>query len=258
MNSNFTQAIIRRPPAAYVEYYAKRDRVIDGELTARQHAAYVAALAAAGLRISQVAADERFPDGVFIEDTAVLCNGHALIASLQNADREGEQIAVETELRKTHKIVHLEAGAKLDGGDVMRIEDTFYVGLSGRTNEGGVGCLRNFAADFGIRTIAVPVRHCLHLKTGVTYLGNGTLLAAPGWFDLKLFEVDDVLPTGQGEEAAANTLRIHEHLLIVDGYPATRRNVEQFARKHGLSITALAVSEFQKGDGSLTCMSLIW
>jgi dimethylargininase len=253
-----SQALVRRPPRTYVDYYARRGVAIDANLASHQHARYCAALEAAGLRMAQVAAAEEFPDCVFIEDTTVLCEEHALIASLQNADREGEQVAVEAELRKTHKIVHLEPGAKLDGGDVMRVEQTFYVGLSGRTNEAGVSGLRNFAADFGMSTVSIPVRHCLHLKTGVTYLGNGTLLAATDWFDLSRFDVESVIPTGQGEEAAANTLRIHEHLLMVDGYPNTRRNVEQFAGKHGLKLTALNVSEFQKGDGSLTCMSLIW
>jgi dimethylargininase len=251
-------ALVRDLSRTYVEYYERRGCTIDGDLAHQQHRQYITALRSAGLSTSHVAGDEKYPDCVFIEDTAVLCKGHALIASLQNADREGEQVAVEAELQNSHKVVHLEPGAKLDGGDVMRVEETFYVGLSGRTNEAGASGLKNFAADFGIRTVSVPVKHCLHLKTGITYLGNGTLLAAPGWFDLKLFEVDDVIPTGQGEEAAANTLRIHDHLLIVAGYPQTRRNVEQFADKHCLKLTALSATEFQKGGGSLTCMSLIW
>jgi dimethylargininase len=251
-------ALVRRLPQSYVDYYARRNVIIDAELANRQHHQYVQALEAAGLKMAEVAADETFPDCVFIEDTAVLCKGHALIASLENADREGEQAAVEAALQKTHKIVHLEPGAKLDGGDVMRVEDTFYVGLSARTNEAGASGLKNFAADFGIRTIAIPVKHCLHLKTGVTYLGNGTLLAAPQWFNFSRFEVNDVIPTGQGEEAATNTLRIHNHLLMVDGYPNTRSSVEAFANKHNLKLTALATTEFAKANGSLTCMSLIW
>jgi dimethylargininase len=253
-----SSAIVRNVSKSYVDYYARKGISIEGQRAILQHQLYIASLKASGLQISLIDADDNFPDGVFIEDTAVLCNGHALIANLQNADRAGEEVAVEAQLQNSHQIVRLPKGAKLDGGDVMRVEDTFYVGLSGRTNEAGAIELRNFAAQFNLRTVKVPVKHCLHLKTGVTYLGNGTLLAAPNWFDLRHFEVDDIIPTGQGEEAAANTIRIHDHLLMVDGYPQTRRSIEQFTERHDLKLTALRVSEFQKGDGSLTCMSLIW
>jgi dimethylargininase len=251
-------ALVRPPPESYVDYYARKGCAIDGDLVARQHSGYEAALESAGLEVTRVAPDEKFPDGVFIEDTAVVCNGRALIVTMQNADREGEQGGVEEVLRKTHSITRLERGAMLDGGDVMRIDDTFYVGMSGRTNEAGFSGLKDFASELGMRAVAVPVRHCLHLKTGVTYLGNGTLLAAPNWFDLSRLEVNDVISTGQGEEGAANTLRIGDHLLAVEGYPETASCLKEFAAKHHLQLRLLPMSEFQKGDGSLTCLSIIW
>jgi dimethylargininase len=251
-------ALVRPVPKSYVDYYASKGRVIDGTLAAAQHAQYVAALEEAGLTVMRVPPEERFPDCVFIEDTAIVCQGHALVVNMQNAVREGEQGGVAEVLRKTHSIVRLPRGAMLDGGDVMRIDDTFYVGMSARTNEAGFESVQSFAADLGMQAVAVPVRHCLHLKTGVTYLGHGTLLAAPGWFDLNRFCVENVIVTGEGEEGAANTLRIGRHLLAVEGYPQTANRLREFSGRHGVQLGLLPMSEFQKGDGSLTCLSIIW
>lgn len=251
-------ALVRPVPNSYVDYYARKGRTIDGQLAAEQHEQYVTALEATGLTVTRVAPDERYPDGVFIEDTAIVCQGRALVVNMQNADREGEQGGVEEVLRSTHTIVRLPKGAMLDGGDVMRIDDTFYVGMSERTNAAGFSAVKNFASGLGMRAVDVPVRHCLHLKTGASYLGNGTLLAATEWIDTNRFEVEHVIATGEGEEGAANTLRIGDHLLAVEGYPQTASRLRAFTDRHGVQLKLLPMSEFKKGDGSLTCLSIIW
>ena len=251
------QALVRGVPASYVGYYARQNRVVDGVLAGRQHQQYADALAAAGLTVAVVPADESLADCVFIEDTAVVWSGQVLMTRMCEA-REGEQAAVENVLQATHSIVHLPSGATLDGGDVLHVGDVSYVGLSSRTNQAGAAAVREFLGQFGRTVISVPVRHCLHLKTGVTCLGPGTLLAVPDWFDMRHFEVDSVIYTAPGEQRAANCLRIRDHLLIPAGYPETARQIQAFAATHGLHVTRLCISEFETGDGSLTCLSLIW
>jgi dimethylargininase len=249
-------ALIRRPPRGYPKFYAAHGVTIDIALADWQHAAYVDALRAAGLDIQFVAPDEHFADGVFIEDTAVVWQGRALRTRMA-PHREGEQDAVIGHLGQTHEIVTLPPTATLDGGDVLHTEDVTYVGRSSRTNAAGVRALRQFLAPSKRRVIEVPVERCLHLKSAATWLGDETLLVAHDLVDVSYFEIERVLFTAEGEEKVANTLRIGSHLLVLAGYPATAATFWEFAQYRGLTLHALEMSEFEKGDGSLTCLAIL-
>lgn len=252
-----TRALVRRPPQSYRRYYADQGIAIDLPRALTQHAAYVHALRTAGLAVSYVPAMELFPDGVFIEDTGVVWEGQMLVGRMVTR-REGEQAAVRELLQATHEIVAMPYGARLDGGDVLHTDMATYVGLSSRTNHDGIEALRDFLAPHGRPVVAVPVAHCLHLKTAATWLGNGTLLAAAELIDVAAFAVERILPTPPGEAHAANTLRIADTLLCRSSFPATGELLEEFAAEHGLSLTRLDLTEFEKGDGSLTCLSIIY
>jgi N-dimethylarginine dimethylaminohydrolase len=251
-----TTALVRRPPRSYRTFYARRGVTIDLALADRQHAAYVHALEAAGLRTEAIDPDEHFADSVFIEDTMVVWSGRALQTRMA-AHREGEQLAVARHLRSTYEIVTLPSTATLDGGDVLHAGGVTYVGRSSRTNAAGAAALREFLAPGGRPVIEVPVERCLHLKSAATWLGNDTLLAAPDLVDIDRFEVEHVLPTAGGEAKAANTLRIGDHLLLLTGYPRTAAALATFAEQHQVTLRALDASEFEKGDGSLTCLSIL-
>lgn len=219
--------------------------------------AYARALEDAGLSVQFVSEDEQLPDCVFVEDTAVIWRDRALVTRMHPA-REGEQAAVESVLSRDLTLVRLHPDAKLEGGDVLHIGQTTYVGLSSRTNAAGAESLQAFLQPFGRRVVTIETKYCLHLKTGMSYLGNGTLLTVPDWFDLARFEVDDVIYTECGEHGSANCLRIHDHLLIPNGYPETRKRIEKFVAENALKIRSVEISEFETGDGSLSCLSLIW
>jgi dimethylargininase len=252
-----TQALVRRVPHSYSDHYNREGMNVSEELVEQQHTEYVCALETAGLKVSFIEADEDLPDCVFIEDTAVVLKRHAMITHA-NEKRQQEHTAVEVILCKTHTIFRLGGEARLEGGDVLHIGDTTYIGLSSRTNELGAEALEAFLSQFDRRVVKVPVDNCLHLKTGMTYLGNGTLISISGWFDLHLFDVDDVIHTESGEHGCANCLRIRNKLLIPEGYPRTEALLRRFGEKHGVQVQALDISEFEKGGGSLTCLSLIW
>jgi dimethylargininase len=249
-------ALVRRPPRTYPSLYAPHGVAIDLALADRQHEAYVAALTAAGLAIEYIAPDENFPDGVFIEDTVIVWQDRALRTRMA-PHREGEQSAVIAHLQQTHKIATLPSGATLDGGDVLHTIDTTYVGRSTRTNAAGARALREFLAPTRRRVIEVPVEHCLHLKSAATWLGDNTLLAAHDLVDISFFSADRVLFTAEGEEKAANCIRINDHLLALHGYPETAAILWEVAQYRKLTLHLLDMSEFEKGDGSLTCLSII-
>lgn len=249
-------ALVRPLPRSYASFYATHGVTIDMPLANRQHAAYVGALRSAGLDIQAIAPDEAYPDAVFIEDTAVVWQGRALRTRMA-AHREGEQAAVIAHLQATHAIITLPPGATLDGGDVLPTDDITYVGRSSRTNAAGAQVLREFLSPAKRRVVEVPVENCLHLKSAATWLGNGTLLAAHDMVDIGYFESERVLFTAHGEEKAANTIRIGNHLLALDGYVETARTLWEFAQYRKLELVLLDMSEFEKGDGSLTCLSIV-
>jgi dimethylargininase len=255
-----TMALVRRTAKTYAPYHQERGISISPEVAELQFCAYVSALKSAGLQVHVVDADCRYPDCVFVEDPAIVYAPRALMARM-TAHREGEQAPVEAALRKWHEIVKLPPGARLEGGDVLHVDEITYVGLSRRTNGEGVEALRDFLSPFGrmVIPVPVPVAEWMHLKSAVTYLGNGTLVAAPIFKKaLRYFEVEDVVLTDTAEMAAANCLRIRDHLLIPTRYPATEKRLRSFAEQNGVEVVPLDISQFEKGEGSLTCLSIIW
>jgi dimethylargininase len=253
-----TRALVRPFPATYVPSYRTRGIEILPARAAEQHQAYARALEHAGVRVARLPGDEAFYDCVFVEDTAVVWRRAVLIGALGTPDREGEQRAVREWLARTHTVIDLPPGARLEGGDVMHTDTVTYVGLTARTNIAGAAALSDFMIGVGRTVVAVPVTNALHLKTAATYLGNGTMMVADGCIDLDRFKNLTVIKTAPGEAGAANCLRIADTLLVPAGYPASERALQMFASAHQLHVEVLDISEFEKGGGSLSCLSLLW
>jgi dimethylargininase len=255
--TDYTHALVRRVPRCYAPAYAPRGIAVDARLADAQHAAYAKALESAGVRVATISGDEAFYDSVFVEDTAVVWLDHALITRM-TSHREGEQRGVIAALSPSHTLSPLAAGSCLEGGDVLHTEDVTYVGLTARTNQRGADELSEFLAHFGRRVVAVPVSGTLHLKSVVTYPGNRTLLVTPGHVDLRHFEADVIVETAPGEPGAGNCVRVRETVLAPAGYPATLERLRRVAETHSVLIVPLELSEFAKGDGAATCLSLLW
>lgn len=250
------RALVRRISPVYCGAYRARGIVVDDSLAREQHAAYIAALQEAGLDVSILPPDDRRYDCVFVEDTAVVWDGRALVTRMTE-HREGEQSAVVEFLSTDHEIERLPDGARLEGGDVLHLEETTYAGLTSRTNPAGVEALRRFLSPFGRRVVPVPVAGALHLKSAATFLGDGILLAVPGRVDPRLFDAREVVFTSPGEEGAANCLRIGRRLLVQSEHLRALARLRQIAERHDVEIVPLDTSEFAKGDGSLTCLSIL-
>lgn len=218
-----------------------------------QHAAYVEALRGCGLAVIVLEADEDYPDSVFVEDTVVLSENTAVITRPGAASRRGEEKSMALALAEFYpKLGRVLAPGTLEGGDVMRAGDRFFIGLSGRTNPTGAQQLAAILQRHGYETVLVPLLKVLHLKTGVSCLGDNRLLACGEFLAQPLFSSFDVIPVPAEESYAANSLRVNGRVLVPAGFPRTRQAIEHA----GYETIALDVSEFRKLDGGLSCLSL--
>jgi dimethylargininase len=230
---------------------------IDVAKAAAQHAAYEQALAGAGFQVIHLAALPDHPDGVFVEDTALLLDGHAIITRPGVASRTGETESTAAGLGEHFELRRIESGF-LDGGDVLRIGRRLYVGLSTRTDAAGVKALSELVTPLGYEVVQARLRDCLHLKTGATLAGpdvGGTpvLLYCARSVDPSQFAEVEALPVEENEPAAANCLRVAERLILPAGNPRTAERLTE----RGFHVVEVDVAELQKAEAGVTCMSLI-
>jgi dimethylargininase len=220
----------------------------------QQHARYCDALRECGLTITTLEADPDHPDSTFVEDTAVLTEHEAILTRPGACSREGEVTAMRQTLSSFFPITtEIEAPGTLDGGDICEAENRFFLGLSQRTNEEGIRQLAAHLAGEGYTSSVIDVRgmnSILHLKSGISYIGNHTLAVIEEM--AHLFAGYELIRVAAEESYAANCVRVNERVLVAAGYP--RLTKELTAR--GFHPLELEMSEFQKMDGGLSCLSL--
>lgn len=226
---------------------------IDPARAARQHAAYVEALLGLGCEVIELPALAGYPDSVFVEDTAVVLDELAILTRPGAASRRGEVDTVSEALGQFRSLARIEGEATLDGGDVLRIGKSIYVGRSARSNAAGIRQLGALVADYGYTVEAISTRDCLHLKSAVTQVDDGTVLVQPRWIDPAPFAALRRIEVDPGEEHAANALLAGSGLVYPNCFPRTRERLE----KAGIRVTPVDVSELQKAEGAVTCCSLL-
>ena len=220
----FQNVIVKTPCKALMNGLTAHPQlgVPNYEKALQQHKAYQEALVQCGVNLTVLPADEAYPDSCFIEDVAVLTKYCAIITNPATASRNPEIEAIKPVLLQFYpqdKIYEITAPGTLEGGDVMMCGDTFFVGMSARTNEQGFQQFREIFAKFGCHAIAVPLSEMLHLKTGVAYLENNTILAAGEFCDkLQLKGYGRSLCAAE-EAYAATVLWVHGTVLDPPGTP---------------------------------------
>jgi dimethylargininase len=249
----FTRAVSSR----LAECETTQEGRVDVARAVEQHAAYEAALAAAGLGVRRLAPLDAYPDGVFVEDNALLLGDHAVVLRPGAASRAGETESTAAGLRE-HFTLHRLDGGHADGGDLLRIGTTLYAGLSSRTDEAGLKALAALIAPLGFEVVPVPVAGGLHLKSAATFAGHdlsGTpiLLHNPAWIAAGYFAGVEPLAVAPGEDFGGNVLRVGETLLTAADSPRTG----DMLAARGFDVVTLDISEMRKADAALTCMSLI-
>lgn len=248
-------AITRRVGAAFGDCLLTHleRRPIDVALARRQHAGYEAVLVGLGYEVRTLPAEPSLPDSVFVEDAAVILDEAAIITRPGAASRRPETVAVAAALAPHRRLLAVRPPATLDGGDVLRLGRTLWVGLTGRTGESGVEQLRALASPLGYRVVAAPVRGCLHLKSAVTEVAEGTLLLNPAMVDGELFAGHRRIEVDPAEPLAANALRAGDAVILPAHHPRTRRRLEE----HGLRVVPVEATEVAKAEGGVTCCSLL-
>ena len=230
----FSHVIVKTPCTAMVHGITGHPELgaPDYEKALEQHRAYIETLRQCGVDVTVLPADEAYPDSCFVEDAAVLTKYCAVITNPGAPSRKGETAAIEpavAEFYPPDKIFHIKAPGTLEGGDVMMCGDTFYVGLSGRTNPEGVKQLANILEPFGCKVVGVPLTEVLHLKTGYTKI---------------------TVP--KDEPYAANCIWVNGKVIVPEGYPKVLKAVQAA----GYQTLTCDTSEYKKIDGGLSCLSL--
>ena len=227
---------------------------IDVGLARAQHRAYQDALAGAGCHVVTLPDEPAMPDAVFVEDAAVVLDEHAIVTRPGVASRRAETTTIAVALSQYRRLSFVEPPGTLEGGDVLRLGDRLFVGLSGRSNQSGIMQLWAVAWPYGYTVTAVPVTGCLHLKSAVTQVAEHTILVNPQWVDASVFSQADVIEVDPDEPGAANGLLIGRTLIYPASFPRTRARLES----RGITVAAVDLSEVQKAEGAVTCCSLVF
>jgi dimethylargininase len=251
----FTRAVSPRIVECALTHLVRQK--IDPDLAAAQHAAYEQALKDAGYDIIRLPYLAEDPDAVFVEDTALLLGEHAVITRPGTESRAHEVFSTAVGLTPHFHIHYLPTGT-LDGGDVLRIENTLYVGQSSRTNAAGTQALEALVTPLGYWVVPVDMNRCLHLKTAVTFVGlddDGvpTVLVNPDWVNPDYFSGTNPLLVPVDEPFAANVVQAGDRLIMATGNPRTAKMLREF----GLTVVEVDLSELQKAEAGGTCMSLL-
>lgn len=253
----FTKAIVRTPGSNFDAGLTTADfGAPQLDLVLQQHRRYCQALSECGLALTTLDADLRSPDSTFVEDTAILTAHDAILTRPGAASREGEVEAIRPAILNFFPSpLTIEAPGTVDGGDICEAENHFFIGLSHRTNEEGARQLVAHLAALGYTASTIDVRPMttiLHLKGGIAYIGDNTLVVMEEMAGNEEFHAFDLIRVCAEESYAANCVRVNHRVLVAEGFPALTAEL----RARGFDPLILDMSEFQKMDGGLSCLSL--
>jgi dimethylargininase len=250
---HFDRAIVREPAGSVVQGLRTGPEAPAYEHVLAEHRAYVAALEGAGVAVETLPELPDHPDSVFVEDPAFVVSEGAILLRPGAPSRFAETASLAPVLHRHFAHVAQVDQGFVDGGDILMLPDEILIGLSGRTDRVGAGRFRALARDLGRSArIVEPPSGLLHLKTGCALLDEGAVVAVPAM--ASLFPGFDVLVPGEGEEHAANLIRVNDRVLMGAGFPRTASKLAE----RGLDVVEIPAAEIAKIDAGLSCMSLRW
>jgi len=252
----FNNALVRTPARSVVRGLRAVDMGApryDGVLG--EHAAYVAALEAAGVAVEVLPASEGYPDSVFLEDAAFVFGDAAILLRPGAATRAGEAAEIAPVLaRRFARVLTLEQGTA-EGGDILHTPRGVFIGCSARTSAEGAKALAGLLDAIGLNGLPVETpRGVLHFKSDCSLLDEEAILATSRLAASGAFDGFRMVLTPEGEEGAANALRVNDRVLVSAGYPRTAEMLDSL----GFRVVTLATAEIAKIDAGLSCMSLRW
>ena len=250
----FTKAIVRIPCIAMVNGLSRANLGSpDYQKALLQHSDYVEALKECGLQVTVLPADENFPDSTFVEDVALMTPHCAILTNPGASTRRLETRSMLETIREFYSNVEtIDSPGTVEAGDIMMVGDHYYIGLSERTNKRGAEQMIAILESYGMQGSVVELTEVLHLKTGLGYLENNKLLACGEFLSKPEFQQYHLLEVDPEEAYAANSVWINGTVLTPKGFPKTRALI----KSAGYKVREVDVSEFQKLDGGLSCLSL--
>jgi len=255
----FTSAIVRPPATSFAAGISSSGLgPPDLALALEQHEVYCGTLERLGLSLVRLPPDPEFPDSTFVEDAAIVTSRGAMLTRPGAPSRAGEVVSLGAALgRWFPELDRIAAPGTVDGGDVCEAREHFFIRVSGRTNAEGAAQLAAWLAAHGFGSSTVDLREVpglLHLKTGLAWLGGRRLLAVAGVAGHEALAGWEVVPVPDGEEYAANCIRVNDAMLVARGFPTTAALLSGL----GYDVVALEMSEYRKMDGGLSCLSVRW
>ncbi|HXP85122.1 MAG TPA: arginine deiminase family protein [Bryobacteraceae bacterium] len=229
-------------------------QVIDVAKAARQHQAYEQCLRDLGVQVISLPAEPDLPDSMFVEDPAVVVDEFAIMTRMGAESRRAESQSLAAALSRYRPIRWIEEPGTLEGGDVLRVGSTLFVGLSRRTNAQGIAQLALQLEPLGYSVKAVNVHGCLHLKSACCSLGDGRLLANRNWIDAAPLAEFRIIDVPAAEPRAANVLAVDGTVLVASAFPLTTELLES----SGWKTRILDISELMKAEAGLTCSSILF
>ena len=235
---SFPQAISNHPQKKGINYF----RALS------QHQNYVATLQQIGGKILFLPPEDSLPDSTFVEDTAFIFGETAFLCSTKEKSRRNEVESVAKILKEHLKLLQLQP--YLDGGDILSTPEAVYIGLTSRTDAKAAKFLSEQICK---KMVSIPVIKGLHLKSAVSYLGNNILLISPERVETSAFKNFKWIEVEERDSYAANCLALGNRVIM----PAGFQKVNEKIRQYGFETIELEMSEFEKADGGITCLSLI-
>jgi dimethylargininase len=227
---------------------------IDIALAQQQHQHYQSVLSSLGCEVVVVPTEPGLADSVFVEDTAIVLDEVAVLLRPGAASRLPEAAGVERVLKKHWTLKSIQPPGTLDGGDLLRIDNTVFAGLSTRSNRSGIEQFRHIVAEYGYSVTTIETTKCLHLKSAVSEVAPGTLLINPDWVNRAAFRDFELIEIDEKEDHAANALMVGNRVVCPATFP---RTIDKLVSR-GVDVIPLDLSELQKAEGAVTCCSLIY
>ena len=255
----FKNALVRSPGSSfpYGLSTSKHLGVPSLEKAIVQHENYISQLKKSGLNVEKLESIDDLPDSPFLEDVALIFKSCAVLTYPGAQSRVPEIRYVEDILKiKFDSLEKINSPGTLEGGDILQVGRHFFIGISSRTNREGAGQLISILKKHGYSASMIELTEFFHLKTGVSYFGNNTILVAGELVDHPDFRTFEKVIVPKEEAYCSNSLRINESFLMPSGFPKTQEKVSNLCGKMGLDLKLIDLSEFQKMDGGASCLSL--
>ena len=247
------KAIVRAPGRNYVNCLSTHPlkQTINVNKAKAQHECFCKILERIGFELIRLKTDENYPDGCFVEDCAVIDENIAVICRLAHNSRKGEEIDVEKIISSFKEIKRISSPGILEGGDVLKTDKEIFVGISERTNISAINQLKQFLHK---KITQISLKNVIHLKGVCTYLGHNIMLVSKNYLEILRFTGYEVIEISPEESYAANCVAYKDLVIAPKGYKQAAEEIE----KKGFKVIEVETSEFEKGNGGISCLALLF